>query len=1530
MSNRLKSFALASLVLSLTCGVGLAANDVVVKHTLAQTATSSDTKAEADKLFQDGVQLFRRGEYPKALQTYQRVLEIRRKLGDKAGIGQTLNNIGQVYNGLLQQEKALEVLQQALTIRREIKDRAGEGETLDNIGGVYLALSQDEKSLETLQQALVIRREVKDKAGEAVTLSRIGLTYSFLKQQDKGLKLLQQALAMHRELGDKYQEGLTLFRIAGTYSNIDDYPNALDWLNKALAVNREVGNRAWEGRTLQQIGSIYFQKKEYDNALKFLQQSLPLIQEAGMRDFESSILNAIGNTYFNQQKYDPAIEAYQQALPIAREVKDKSLEYKILISLGDSYTKQEKYDKTLEFYQQALPLANKNTEQEAAILVLIGNCYFLQGKYDLAIENYQKSLIITREIKNPTVEAQTLTVIAESYNVQKKFEQAIEFLQQALALQQKPLNNRSAQLTILMQIMRIYFLSASDASLQEDYSRGMIQANEALKLVPDALKMARELSNSAEEKNILEIQSQSYSLIGNSHLQLRELDKAEKFIQQGLTIARQSVNLEAEKVALSYLGGVYIAQGYNTKVIEIGQRELEIARILKDPFLEVRALLGLASTYNVLGDYEQGIQLSQQALTKSEEIDIQKVPENLKEYALRSKPDALGLLSLIYTHLGEYNKALEFGQKSLNLVRSLKKPKLEVEALINLGNVYNTSQEFQQAIEITQQASRIAKEIKNSNLEAEALKKLSAAYAGKGDYQQALDSAQQVLVIAEKTKNSNLKIDALNIQRQIYTNQGNYQKTLELFQEVLSITKQNNYQNSEWTTLIEIGTFYKTLGDEQKSAEYLQQALSLAQKIQNPQFEGTSLFLIAYSYFGKDQPEKIIEYANRGLVILSKTKTISIEIIGNYVLSLGYGELKNEQKAMEAAQASLELARKSKNPNFEKDVLTFIGGLQRRFGKQQEAIQTYNQALAIKTQAKAVGADSTIYTGLGRVYADLKQPNVAITHYKEAINRIEEVRSGIKLLTPDLQASFLESIVDFDNGKIADTYRELAELLITQGRQAEAQQVLDLLKIQEIRDFASGTTGTTAKPQLTITESEKKIQTKSESIIALSTRISECEKTDCKEKSQLNDKLTALLTQFNRDLDEIEKEIGDRMKTDPNTFRPNSPKVLEIVKSQPGKVTVMVYPLVMEDKLWLLLYSGDVAKKFEVKVSRSELGSTVKQFRKLIEECEKRAYCGAEDIAKIKPVSQKLYNWLIKPLEGELQENKVKNLVFALDRVTRYVPMSALYDGKQYLIENYTIYNVLSADLTDTDAKLPAKIQDTKVLAMGVSDAMGGFPALNNVPQEVDNIVKSSSKDKGIYPGKEYFNKDFDYKTLRDNLIGNNILHLATHGEFVPGIDKASYLLLGNNTKLAIPDIQTLGGLSNIHLVVLSACQTALAGERQDGVEIATLAYSFLNKGAKSVIASLWQVADSSTSTLMQNFYNNLAANSKQPITKAEAMRLAQLQLLYNKDVTVSDIKRAGGLIPEGLQSSSGKKDESKTFAHPYYWSPFILIGNGL
>ncbi|MFE1744531.1 tetratricopeptide repeat protein [Coleofasciculus sp. H7-2] len=164
----------------------------LLESALAQAPTSQDRKTEADRLFQQGVHQYRHGQYRKAVATYQRVLEIRQQLNDKAGIAQTLNNISEVYLGLSQPDKAEEVLPQALTIRQELKDRAGEGETLDNLSSVYNRKNQYDKALKILQQALAIRLEVKDRAGEAKTLRKIGANYADLKQYPKALETLNK------------------------------------------------------------------------------------------------------------------------------------------------------------------------------------------------------------------------------------------------------------------------------------------------------------------------------------------------------------------------------------------------------------------------------------------------------------------------------------------------------------------------------------------------------------------------------------------------------------------------------------------------------------------------------------------------------------------------------------------------------------------------------------------------------------------------------------------------------------------------------------------------------------------------------------------------------------------------------------------------------------------------------------------------------------------------------------------------------------------------------------------------------------------------------------------------------------------------------------------------------------------------------------------------------------------------------------------------------------------------------------------
>jgi CHAT domain-containing protein len=215
----------------------------------------------------------------------------------------------------------------------------------------------------------------------------------------------------------------------------------------------------------------------------------------------------------------------------------------------------------------------------------------------------------------------------------------------------------------------------------------------------------------------------------------------------------------------------------------------------------------------------------------------------------------------------------------------------------------------------------------------------------------------------------------------------------------------------------------------------------------------------------------------------------------------------------------------------------------------------------------------------------------------------------------------------------------------------------------------------------------------------------------------------------------------------------------------------------------------------------------------------------------------------------------------------------------------------------------------------------------------LDAIVKQHpSSDRGIYPGQTFLNHAFNLPTLQDNLPGHQILHIATHGQFIPGRPDESFLVLGTGEQLKIPDIRTLQDLANIHLVVLSACETALGGPDRDGLEIAGISYYFLNAGAKSVMATLWLVNDTSTSLLMQRFYRNLANGTAQhPITKAQALRQAQLSLLRGEHSIATDTDQRGLGVesrPETQPSIVGSTRSN--FTHPYYWAPFVLIGNGL
>ena len=300
--------------------------------------------------------------------------------------------------------------------------------------------------------------------------------------------------------------------------------------------------------------------------------------------------------------------------------------------------------------------------------------------------------------------------------------------------------------------------------------------------------------------------------------------------------------------------------------------------------------------------------------------------------------------------------------------------------------------------------------------------------------------------------------------------------------------------------------------------------------------------------------------------------------------------------------------------------------------------------------------------------------------------------------------------------------------------------------------------------------------------------------------------------------------------------------------------------------------------------------------------------------------AKQLYDWLIKPYEAEVQQLGIKNLMFVMDPGLRQLPVAALHDGKQFVIEKYSVGLLPSLSLTDTRY---VGLQNSKVLAMGTStftkdQNQDPLPA---VSLELPTIAG------GLWEGKYVSGENFTLDNLKRERDNNpyGIIHLATHADFPSrrkGGRKESYIQLYDQ-KLRLEDVRQLGWNNPpVELLVLSACRSAL-GDLEAELGFAGLA---VQTGVKSAVASLWFVSDAGTLGVMTEFYRQL---SKAPI-KAEALRQTQLAMLQGK-VRVEGNQLSGtsgnvNLTPE--QAEYLRNNINGELSHPYYWASFTMIGS--
>ncbi len=322
-------------------------------------------------------------------------------------------------------------------------------------------------------------------------------------------------------------------------------------------------------------------------------------------------------------------------------------------------------------------------------------------------------------------------------------------------------------------------------------------------------------------------------------------------------------------------------------------------------------------------------------------------------------------------------------------------------------------------------------------------------------------------------------------------------------------------------------------------------------------------------------------------------------------------------------------------------------------------------------------------------------------------------------------------------------------------------------------------------------------------------------------------------------------------------------------------------------------------------LTRKDLVAVTQEFRSEVSDRRKTRTVSYQQSAR------QLYQWLIAPISPTLQAREINNLVFVMDEQLRSLPVAALQNPQgEFLVEQYSIGLMPSLSLTDTRY---VDVRQTKVLAMGTAEFSNqrNLPAVPLELQTIQQLWNAS-----VLPDEKFTLSNLKSSRQQQPF---GIVHLATHGEFRPKDPSNSYVQLGD-TKLQLDQLRQLG-LNNppAQLLVLSACRTAL-GDRDAELGFAGMA---IKAGSKSALGSLWYVSDIGTLALMGKFYDSL----RQVPIKSEALRQAQLALLKG-EVSVSD-RQLIGLGNTPLDLPAGLQEQEITdLRHPFFWSPFTMVGN--
>ena len=722
-----------------------------------------------------------------------------------------------------------------------------------------------------------------------------------------------------------------------------------------------------------------------------------------------------------------------------------------------------------------------------------------------------------------------------------------------------------------------------------------------------------------------------------------------------------------------------------------------------------------------------------------------------------------------------------------------------------------------------------------------------------GDFNKAIASFKKALDLYRDEQQLDGQFEVHLQLAQVYQAVGQYEKALEsvAIAEKFGREIKNNRQIVKALTLS--GSIYLGIGSYDKARQRLEQSRTMAENLTDAELKAAVLNNLGNLYTTRGSYNKAFDAymgAADHLVDSGTSDLRAIALTNAATALMRSGRYKESRLLLIQALEQNRILEDSQNKAFS---LINLGLLSQQLAAQlpelqnpllQLSVQIFIEAATVGEEIDSKRAMSYASGYLGGLYEKEGQFRDAIQLTQAAIFRAQEVNAPEALYRWQWQAGRINSAL----GNIDEA--------ISQYRSA----IYTLQSIQQEKTGCYGHYPSTIRESVT--------QVSLELVDLLLTRASELQEPE-RQRPYLIEA---------REVAEVQKifELRDYYRDDcVDAARSGTTKLDDISKS-----AVIVYPIVLKDRTEVLFSLPDGLNRFVTRVDKETLTAEVISFRKLLEKRTTREYL---------PHAQKLYNWLVRPMETELKANGTDTIVFVPDGPLRTIPMSALHDGSRYLIEKYALAITPGLDLT---APKPMSDEDRQVLIFALTQPVKGFAPLPYIPSELESIQSN-------YSTTTLINQDFRVANIEQSLRNEryNMLHIASHAQFEKEVEKT--FLLAYDDKMTIENLNNYIGLLQfrdepVELLTLSACETA-AGDDKAALGLAGVA---IKAGARSALATLWHINDLASSVLVGEFYLKL---QDPEMSRAAALQHSQIKLL-----------------------------KDSRFNHPGYWSPFLLISDWL